>query len=522
MDSATSGQPSALLPPELLQHIFSLITYERPIVRYRAMRSSRSFEPQLSFAHVCRAWRSAALGSQHWPGVRLSLRSAESLKEGIDHDNGQALLHVHIDTKHYHTDIPPYRCQGCRPLPALEQLSRVRTLFLKAHNKDYSGTDIRENVETYARALEDRPAHELQDLTFEWQFDQRLEVEFKHPFPRLRYLALLGCATKGGRPLPSILRTKNLVHINFWDVSLFENIDALVDTFSGWQHLEYASLTKCKIISSPDDSRMITKYARCTVYLHSLKELNLSASANDIGSFLTYIAFPPTSRAEIYTIASTPDSTPIIVDAIHDHFDSNEGRSVFANAHSFVISYPDGFEILSSVLKVSVYTPFQITDARPEARFLFHQSESDSQVSFFEAHIARLPAIETVNRLDLSMSDFFGSHRPPARVLRRFVGVTRLVLSETSQSVLDDIAKETDGTPLFPQLEWLELLEIVFQGQEVADICELLKQVREARPSLVRLVLRECYLNNEETEIFRSVFGQDNVEIEHNEEALNA
>lgn len=295
MSSSATGQldPATLLPPELLQQILSHLPYERATVQFRRKSTPRSFKPQLAFAHVCRAWRAAALISEYWPGVRLSLKSGKRLEEGLDHDSGNALLYVHINMEHRYPDVTLNKRKERAPLLALGQLPRVRTLFLKA-DPENDEMDVNEDAGVYAWALGDQPAPELQDLTFGWLGEEKIELEFiQQPFPRLRYLALMGCDLTSHQ---TILRTDTLVQANFWDVYLFETIDELVDTFSRWKCLQFVNISNCCLIGSGSKD---TKYERRAAYLPALKDIRFFDNTTDIGTFLTYIAFPPAVRADI-------------------------------------------------------------------------------------------------------------------------------------------------------------------------------------------------------------------------------
>ncbi|VDC07716.1 unnamed protein product [Peniophora sp. CBMAI 1063] len=343
MSKSATGRlsPAALLPPELLDQILSHLPYERATVQFRQKSSPRSFKSQLTFAHVCRAWRNTALASEYWPGVRMSLKSGKRLKEGLDHDNGNALLYVHIDMEHNYPEVTVNKRKQRAPLLALAQLPRIRTLFLKADPED-DEMEMNEDAGQYAWALGDHPAPELQDLTLGWLGEEKLELEFiKQPFPRLRYLALMGCDLTRHQ---TILQADNVVQANFWDVYVFETIDELVDTFSQWKRLEYVNISNSCLIGSGSKE---TKYKPRSAYLPALKEITFFDNTTDIGTFLTYVAFPPTTRADICfnSSSSTPELTRRVADAVHGHFDSPEGRSFIASAHALVISYPNGYEI---------------------------------------------------------------------------------------------------------------------------------------------------------------------------------
>lgn len=436
--------------------------------------------------------------------MRLSLKSGKRLKEGLDHDSGNALLYVHIDMEHRYPNVALNKRKERAPLLALGQLPRIRTLFLKADPED-DEMDVNEDAGAYAWALGDQSAPELQDLTFGWLGEEKLELEFiKQPFPRLRYLALMGCDLTSHQ---TILRTDNLVQANFWDVYLFETIDELVDTFSRWKCLQYVNISNCCLIGS---GSKVTKYERRAAYLPALKEITFFDNTADIGTFLTYIAFPPTVRADVCFNASlpTPELTRIVGDAIHDHFDSPEGRSMIANAHALVISYPNGYEIQSRPSETARYwLGGVVSDGKPEARFLFHQNGAKAQ--FLEENLARFPALEMVSRLDLSQKDHFHPGPPPPHILRRFSGATQLVLNQDCQSVLDDIPKDAK---LLPQLESLELFTFTLQGKHhIADMRKTLEAARKARPSLAGLVLRGCKMGGE---TFESVFGKGKVQME--------
>lgn len=204
----------------------------------------------------------------------------------------------------------------------------------------------------------------------------------------------------------------------------------------------------------------------------------------------------------------TPELTRIVGDAIHDHFDSPEGHSLIANAHALVISYPNGYEIQSRPSETARYwLSGVVSDGKPEARFLFHQN--GAKAPFLEENLARFPALEMFSRLDLSQKDHFHPGPPPAPILRRFFGVTQLVLNQDCQSVLADIPKDAK---LFPRLECLELFTFTLQEKhQIADISKTLEAMRKARPGLTRLVLRGCKLRGE---TFEGVFGKGNVQME--------
>ncbi|KZV73282.1 hypothetical protein PENSPDRAFT_649014 [Peniophora sp. CONT] len=149
---------------------------------------------------------------------------------------------------------------------------------------------------------------------------------------------------------------------------------------------------------------------------------------------------------------------------------------------------------------------------------MFHQCGSiDPQISFLEENLARFPALETVSRLDLSLYNLFYALPPPTQVLRRFVGTTQLVLVPKFRSVLDEIVR--DAT-LLSQLECLELLGFRLQGStEMVDMSELLEAVQEARPSLVKVVLRGCKIKED---VFEDVFGKCHVQVGELSEARSA
>lgn len=99
MAQSVFGRQSAAshLPPELLGQILSYIPYERAAIRISQENEPRLFRSHLVFAHVCRAWRAVALGSEYWPGIRLPFRGVQRFNEGLTHGNGNALLYVHVD-----------------------------------------------------------------------------------------------------------------------------------------------------------------------------------------------------------------------------------------------------------------------------------------------------------------------------------------------------------------------------------------------------------------------------------------
>lgn len=190
-NSATKRETTVTrLPPEVLLEILSHVPHERTKGLHQLGLSERQgvrpFKPQLAFAHVCRAWRNVLLGSKYWSGVRLSLKSAEHLEEGLAHDNGKALLYVHISQEHRYCDVMHNGRKVRAPLRALKHLSRIRTLFLETTPGEDGGTG-------YTLAIENQDAPELQDFTFRWLTAwgdrKRNELEFiTNPFPRLRYL----------------------------------------------------------------------------------------------------------------------------------------------------------------------------------------------------------------------------------------------------------------------------------------------------------------------------------------------
>ncbi|KZT51562.1 hypothetical protein CALCODRAFT_126013 [Calocera cornea HHB12733] len=131
-----------LLPVELLHHIFSLLSGDRSLILDREILRS----PQIAVSHVCRSWRSAALGlSSMWSNISVvvndiqdqspttigALRMAEALLARCkppmidmswqDHDCGLSKLPHQTDfeyrIRHLHfklcakaiSDIPVYR-----------------------------------------------------------------------------------------------------------------------------------------------------------------------------------------------------------------------------------------------------------------------------------------------------------------------------------------------------------------------------------------------------------------------------
>lgn len=497
------------LPPELLQEILSHVPHERTKGLHQLRLSelqgaTRSFKPQLAVAHVCRAWRNAMLSSKYWPGVRLSLKSAEHLEQGIAHGNGKALLYVHIDKEPRYFDVMHNRRTVRAPLRALEHLARIRTLFLETAPKEDEAT-------AYAHALRDQDAPELQDFTFRWlpawSDRKRNKLEFiTHPFPRLRYLDLWECDLTSRQ---TILQTENLVSINFQNVSVSKSIDELVGTISRWTRLQYLNLRHCDLVVH-DDRR--TRCEPRAASLPALKDLHISASTADVAAFLTYIAFPLTAKADLYFFESSPDAArpnaSRVRDAIRAHFDSPEGLSSTCTAYAFTITYPLGYGIQfqppperAAVLLDGVSKNYFI---EPEADFSFRQNSQE--ISFFEENLAGFPALDTIPRLDLSGKSHC-RRVPPAHILRRFADTTCLVLNDDGKSILDDITKDTK---LFPKLQSLELFDLDLRGRKKDAMLESLAGARKARPSLVKLILCECRATKA---AFEGVFGEGRVQI---------
>lgn len=509
--SSTGRQAAAShLPPELLVHILSYIPHERATIQFRKKSEPRTFKSHLAFSHVCRAWRAVALISEYWPGIRLPLRDAKRMKEGITHGNGDTLFYVHIDMDRL--DFPKHTMderEKSLTVTALSQLSRIRTLFLKVDPDDdymayHEGYDDESDAWEYAHALGKLPAPELQDLTLGWLGNEHIELDFiTRPFPRLRYLALMGCNTWRHQTL---YQTDNLVYAKFWDVQMFLSIDELVDTFSRWKRLQHVSISNCNLIGG---SRSHTKYKHRATNLPALEEIDFWGEAEDIGTFLTFIAFPPSARTSISfrgLLRIEPDTKQTLKDAVRDHLDTLQGRALLSDAHSFVIAYPDGFEIQPFAPKTSAPF-FWFADDRPEAHFSFKGYQS--QAEFSKEILTHLPALESVSRLDLSQSDCARLGPPPVHILQRFHAATELVINFSWLPLLDAI---TNDTALFPNIARLELFNYdLHAADKTKTLRDMLANVRNARSSLSRLVLRECKLADE---MFENIFGEGNVRIE--------
>ncbi|KZV73280.1 hypothetical protein PENSPDRAFT_750228 [Peniophora sp. CONT] len=466
-NSATKRKTTVTrLPPEVLLEILSHVPHERTKGIHQLGLSERQgvrpFEPQLAFAHVCRAWRNALLGSKYWPGVRLSLKSAEHLEEGLAHDHGKALLYVHINKGHRYFDV--------------------------MHN-----------------GRKDAP--ELQDFTFRWLTEwgdrKRNELGFiTNPLPRLRYLDLWECDLTSRQ---TILQTDKLVSINFQGVSLSKNIDELVATISRWTRLQYLNLRNCDLIDHDSGS---TQYERRAISLPALRELYIYASSTDIAAFLTYIAFPVTAKVDLNLFETKLKlNASRVRDAIRDHFDSPEGLSSTSSAYGFTITYPFAYGIQFQPPPEKPEDPLRGVSRNyiidPEADFSFRLNDQD--ISFFEDNLAGFPALDTVRRVDLSGRNH-GSI-PPAHILRRFAGTICLVINDDCKSILRDIAKDTQ---IFPKLECLELFDFNLRGRKKDEMIQSLQDARKARPNLAKLVLCECRA----TKIaFEDVFGEGQVQI---------
>ncbi|VDC07715.1 unnamed protein product [Peniophora sp. CBMAI 1063] len=503
------------LPPELLDHIFSYIPYERASVRIHQKIEPRSFKTQLAFAHVCRAWRSIALASDYWPGLRLPLQDDRRPGKALVHDSGNSLLYVHVDMDQFqsprHTVNEKMKDITLR---ALNQLPRIRTLFLRLDPDDdymtfWEKYDDESDAWEFAHALGEQDAPELQDLTLGWMSKEHLRLDFiEHPFPRLRYLSLMRCTWETRSR--TLFQTDNLVHANFWDVRLCLSVDELVDTFLQWKRLQYLNIMGCNLMSGTLGP---TTYNRRAAYLPELKEIEFSGEAKDIGTFMTYVAFPPSTstRLSLRSMYDARDTSSALKDAIHDHFDIPQGRSLIKDSHSFVIAYPTGFEIQSYAPENSPPFFWRHMDNRPESQFILRGF--GSQAGFLSDVLSHVPALEHVSRLDLGQSAAPRVRPPPIQLLRRFVAVTELIINTDWRHVLDAMLLDS---ALFPELECVQLFDFDLRDQSTTTpLRNVLDKVRKGRANLVRLTLRECYMGDE---AFKSVFGDDNVLIKSSDE----
>ena len=122
----------------------------------------------------------------------------------------------------------------------------------------------------------------------------------------------------------------------------------------------------------------------------------------NIATILTYIAFSPTAKADIcLNSASPPELTNQVADAVHDHFDSSEGRSIIGGMNAFVVRYPKCYELQKKAPKRSPYA-FSGSTSNDEGDILFSFIQRGSKATFLEENLARFPALGAVSRLDRS------------------------------------------------------------------------------------------------------------------------
>ncbi|VDC07719.1 unnamed protein product [Peniophora sp. CBMAI 1063] len=503
---------SLRLPHELLEQILSYVPFEHaPDVRqlernWNEDHVPRSFKPQLAFAHVCRDWRDAALASKYWPGVRLNLLDTAQFDEGIAHGHGDALLHIHIDLKHDGAMRTKYR--EWAPVLALKQIPRIRTLFIRLRGQ-YDNNMI-SDITAYAHAIESLAAPELQDFTCEWSSGgDRLRFDhMEKPCPRLRYLTLSWCNLS---TLQTILHSENLVRINFRNVHMFSTIDELVDTVSRWKHLQCLNLSMCQIISP---SGLAASSEHSAVDLPELKELFILDISANVAAFLKHVTFPPTTTVDLMFSGLDVAPEPVALqvrDSIHRHFDSPEGRSLISSAYGFTMAYPLAYCIqlrAPTTRKPDAPRVDLSADGHlvPQPDFSLTRGSFDR--AFFEESLTAILSLETIPRLDLSARSI-PIRIPPPTILRRFAGTTHLALNKKCLRLLDDIPNDAQ---LFSQLACIELVGIaMLDKNREATILQSLQNARDARPSLVRLLLRECTIRKET--FADTVFGEGNVEI---------
>jgi hypothetical protein len=474
--------PISRLPTEILTIIFSLLA------SLGVLESSLPIAPS-PVSHVCHRWRDISLNLPYlWNHINFTTLTSAGAAEMLARSK-TVPLHLEAWTTLW----------SIAELEAFEMQIGAHIY----HTRHLSVTATGEHlVRTFGQLVSSAPSLEQFSIANLGLSRETLplvipDTLFHGIAPKLIHLCLNNCGIRWESPLLKNLRDLEL--ISFPSRAL-TTLNTWLDALNQMPQLERLSLQD----GIPTYSTFLLPSAEPerAIFLSSLTELDISASARDCRVVLSHLILPALTRLCVNAQIDYPTDRdlqhliPYIVQNAHGPHDTKALQSLFIGGNkrqTEFVAWTMPRQDTDDRLRYSVDLPDGIRLARVAFSILTRNRRPGMDITLYDALLTALPlnsitslTIRGKGRTPLSWQ-VWHSHAP------RWHKLKRVCLSSSAVPALRGMLEDApSGGSLLPSLEELVLVDVSLNAQKVYYLYSMLIELVELDTPLWKLNLQTC------------------------------